>query len=84
MEVLQGEFTLKFKIDAATFINYYSSIFTKAALSRITLYGHQNELCKIERRQKCCCGLFISELNGNGLSCERKTKCDIALQTLYV
>ena len=35
-EVLQGEFTLKFKIDAATFINYYSSIFTKAALSRIT------------------------------------------------
>ena len=47
-------------------------------------YGHQNELCKIERRQKCCCGLFISELNGNGLSCERKTKCDIALQTLYV
>lgn len=34
--ILQGEFTLKFKIDAATFINYYSSIFTKAALSRIT------------------------------------------------
>lgn len=36
VEVLQGEFTLKFKIDAATFINYYSNIFTKAALSRIT------------------------------------------------
>ena len=36
VEVLQGEFTLKFKIDAATFINYYSSIFTKATLSRIT------------------------------------------------
>jgi len=36
VEVLQGEFTLRFKIDAATFINYYSSIFTKAALSRIT------------------------------------------------
>lgn len=35
-EVLKGGFTLKFKIDAATFINYYSSIFTKAALSRIT------------------------------------------------
>lgn len=34
-EILKGEFTLKFKIDAATFINYYSSIFTKAALSRI-------------------------------------------------
>ena len=34
--ILQGEFTLKFKIDAATFINYYSNIFTKAALSRIT------------------------------------------------
>lgn len=47
-------------------------------------YGHQNELCKIERRQKCCCGLFISELNKNWLSCERKTKCDIALQTLYI
>ena len=36
VEILQGEFTLKFKIDAPTFINYYSSIFTKAALSRIT------------------------------------------------
>lgn len=36
VEVLQGEFIFKFKIDAATFINYYSSIFTKAALSRIT------------------------------------------------
>lgn len=36
VKVLQGKFTLKFKIDAATFINYYSSIFTKAALSRIT------------------------------------------------
>lgn len=36
VDILQGEFTLKFKIDAATFINYYSSIFTKAALSRIT------------------------------------------------
>ena len=36
VEILQGEFTLKFKIDAATFINYYSSIFTKAALSWIT------------------------------------------------
>lgn len=35
-KVLSGEFELKFKIDAATFINYYSSIFTKAALSRIT------------------------------------------------
>lgn len=30
------EYDLKFRIDAATFINYYSSIFTKAALSRIT------------------------------------------------
>ena len=36
VDVLQGEFTLMFKIDAATFINYYSNIFTKAALSRIT------------------------------------------------
>ena len=27
-EVLSGEFELKFKIDAATFINYYSNIFT--------------------------------------------------------
>ena len=36
VEILSGEFELKFKIDAATFINYYSNIFTKAALSRIT------------------------------------------------
>ena len=49
-----------------------------------SLYGHQNELCKIERQQKCCCNLFISELNENGVSYECKTKCDIALQTLYI
>ena len=36
VKVLQRAFTLKFKINATTFINYYSSIFTKAALSRIT------------------------------------------------
>ena len=35
-ELLSGELELKFKVDAATFINYYSNIFTKAALSRIT------------------------------------------------
>ncbi len=35
-EILLGEFELEFKIDVATFINYYSNIFTKAALSRIT------------------------------------------------
>ena len=29
-EVLQGKFTLKYKIDVATFINNYSGIFTKA------------------------------------------------------
>ena len=33
---LQGEIQLDYKIDAATFINYYSGIFTKSALSRIT------------------------------------------------
>lgn len=31
-EVLSGEFELKFKIDAAIFINYYSNVFTKVAL----------------------------------------------------
>ncbi len=36
VELLVGEFELNFRIDAATFINYYSNIFTKAALSRIT------------------------------------------------
>lgn len=35
-EVLRGDFELVFKIDAPTFINTYSNIFTKAALSRIT------------------------------------------------
>ena len=35
-EKLIGEYELKFRIDTATFINYYSSIFTKSALSRIT------------------------------------------------
>ena len=35
-ELLSGEYELKYRIDTATFLNYYSSIFTKAALSRIT------------------------------------------------
>ena len=35
-DLLSGEFRIEYKIDAATFINYYSNIFTKAALSRIT------------------------------------------------
>ena len=30
-ELLSGELELKFKIDAATFINYYSNIFTKVS-----------------------------------------------------
>lgn len=34
--ILVGELEFRFKIDASTFINYYSTIFTKAALSRIT------------------------------------------------
>ena len=34
--LLADEYELSFVIDATTFINYYSSIFTKAALSRIT------------------------------------------------
>lgn len=36
VEILDGDVFLKYNIDAATFINYYSNIFTKAALSRIT------------------------------------------------
>ncbi len=35
-ELLTGEYELVFRLDVATFINYYSNIFTKAALSRIT------------------------------------------------
>ena len=35
-ELLSGEFELRFKVDAATFINYYSKLFTQSALSRIT------------------------------------------------
>ena len=35
-DLVKGEFELSFVIDATTFINYYSNIFTKAALSRIT------------------------------------------------
>lgn len=35
-ERLAEDYDLQFRIDAATFINYYSNIFTKAALSRIT------------------------------------------------
>lgn len=35
-ELLTEDYELRFKIDPSTFINYYSHIFTKAALSRIT------------------------------------------------
>lgn len=35
-EELSSSFSLVFKLDAATFINNYSGIFTKSALSRIT------------------------------------------------
>lgn len=34
--LLTHKYELSFVIDATTFINYYSNIFTKAALSRIT------------------------------------------------
>lgn len=36
VKVLQRAFTLKFKINAAAFINHYSRIFTKVALRQIT------------------------------------------------
>ena len=35
-ELLSGEYELMYRFDTATFLNYYSSVFTKAALSRIT------------------------------------------------
>ena len=35
-KVFESEYRLSFVLDATTFINYYSSIFTKSALSRIT------------------------------------------------
>ena len=35
-ELLKDDYDMKFRIDTATFLNYYSGIFTKAALSRIT------------------------------------------------
>ena len=35
-EALSDEYELKYRVDTATFLNYYSNIFTKAALSRIT------------------------------------------------
>ncbi|MFI3332826.1 MAG: antitoxin HicB [Rikenellaceae bacterium] len=36
LDMFIGEYELQFKIDIVTFLNYYSNIFTKAALSRIT------------------------------------------------
>lgn len=36
VDILLGDFEIKFKVDAATLINCYSNVFTKAALSRIT------------------------------------------------
>lgn len=81
-----GETQGRFTLNVLAFENKRLGVFEglKGLFLRRNEYGHQNELCKIERRKKYCCGLFISELNEYGLSCERKTKCDIALQTLYV
>ena len=36
IKLLTGNYQLKFKLEASTFINYYSNVFTKSALSRIT------------------------------------------------
>ncbi len=36
VKIFTDEYQLKFKLDAPTFINHYSSIFTKSALSRVT------------------------------------------------
>ena len=35
-KIFEEEYELKFQLDATTFINYYSNIFTMSALSRIT------------------------------------------------
>ncbi|MCQ2605944.1 MAG: type II toxin-antitoxin system HicB family antitoxin [Bacteroidales bacterium] len=36
LEMLVGDYQIELQLDAATFINCYSGIFTKSALSRIT------------------------------------------------
>lgn len=36
IEIVTGCYELKFKLETSTFINYYSNVFTKSALSRIT------------------------------------------------
>lgn len=36
LDMFVGKYQIEYEIDASTFINYYSSVFTKAALSRIT------------------------------------------------
>ncbi len=36
VKIFIKDYELKFKLEASTFINYYSNVFTKSALSRIT------------------------------------------------
>jgi len=36
VKIFIRDYELKFKLEASTFINYYSNVFTKSALSRIT------------------------------------------------
>jgi hypothetical protein len=36
VELLTGEFEIRYNIEASVFINYYSNVFSKSALSRIT------------------------------------------------
>lgn len=81
-ELLSGEFELKFKIDAATFINYYSSIFTKAALSRNTginerqLWHLQQEFINLVNNSW---RRFKKEFNLCQKNCQLSIFCKIAI-----
>ena len=72
-EILRGDYELEYKFDVPSFLNYYSGIFTKTALEKITginqkqlfyyLSGHRNPSGKTIKKIENSIRKFSNELN---------------------
>jgi Helix-turn-helix. len=72
-EILKGDYVIEYKFDVPSFLSYYSKIFTKPALERITginqkqLFhyesGHRNPSEKTIKKMESSIREFSNELN---------------------
>jgi len=72
-EILKGDYVIEYKLDVPSFLSYYSKIFTKPALERITginqkqLFhyesGHRNPSEKTIKKMESSIREFSNELN---------------------